>query len=104
MPLSEDSTQTQPVRTLTIIPLAVLTFYAVSGGPYAIEPMISSAGNMYSLLGLLLFPLVWCLPEALITCELSTTFPDTFSGFVGWVETAFGNRAGQCVGYLTWIR
>ena len=90
-------------RSLTMLPLAVLTFYAVSGGPYAIEPMVSSAGSFYCLLGLVAFPFVWCLPEALITCELSTTYPDSFSGFVGWVETAFGPRAGIGCGYLTLI-
>ena len=37
----------------------------------------------------MILPLVWSVPEALITAELATTFPEN-SGYVAWVTAAFG--------------
>jgi hypothetical protein len=45
-------------------------------------------GPLFALLGFSML-LVWSVPEALITAELSTTFPEA-SGFVAWVTAAFG--------------
>jgi len=63
---------------------------------------VHAGGFLFSLLGFLLFPLVWSIPEALITAELGSTFPDS-SGGVAWVEEAFGARAGFFSGYFSWV-
>ena len=61
--------------------LVVLIYYEVSGGPFGIEDIVRAGGPLYALLGFSLF-LVWVIPEALITAELSTAMPEA-SGAVG---------------------
>jgi hypothetical protein len=56
--------------TIGMIPLAVMVFYSVSGGPFGVEASVRSAGNFYTLLGFLVMPLVWSLQEACMTAEL----------------------------------
>lgn len=75
-------------KKIGIASLVVLCFYSVSGGPFGIEDIVRAGGPFYALLGFSLF-LVWAIPEALITAELSTTMPEA-SGSVAWVEAAFG--------------
>ncbi|CAA0820519.1 Probable polyamine transporter [Striga hermonthica] len=59
-------------RKLTILPLIALIFYEVSG----VEDSVRSGGGPFlSLLGFLVFPFFWSIPEALITAELATSFP-----------------------------
>lgn len=69
---------------------------------YRIEPSIRAAGNFYAILGFIVFPFVWALPEALVTAELGAAFQDPSAG-VAWVEEAFGERLGGLCGYLGWI-
>ena len=93
---------TQTIPALKLWPLAVLVFYNVSGGPFGIEPSIRAGGNFYAILGFLLFPLVWSVPEALVTAELGSAFQDPSAG-VAWVEEAFGESMGSMCGYLGWV-
>ncbi|KAL7462933.1 hypothetical protein ACHAXS_003303 [Conticribra weissflogii] len=81
--------------------LTILIFYTVSGGPFGIEPAILSAGNFYSLLGFVFLPLVWSVPEALVTAELGSAF-NSASGGVLWVEEAFGEGWGFLCGFMSW--
>ena len=74
----------------------------VSGGPFGIEPSIRAGGNLYAILGFILFPLIWSVPEALVTAELGSTFQDPAAG-VAWVEEAFGETAASLMGYLAWV-
>jgi hypothetical protein len=85
-----------------MLPLAVMVFYSVSGGPFGVEASVRSAGNFYTLLGFLIMPFVWSVQEALMTAELGTAFPEA-SGGVAWVEAAFGTQAGWMSGYLGWV-
>ncbi|KAI9128253.1 hypothetical protein K1719_001246 [Acacia pycnantha] len=51
---------------LTLLPLIALIFYEVSGGPFGIEDSIRAGGGpLLSILGFLIFPLIWSIPEAL---------------------------------------
>ena len=85
-----------------VLLLAVLVFYSVSGGPFGVEASVRSAGHFYTLLGFLIAPLVWSIPEAVLTAELASTFPEAAGG-MAWVEEAFGVEAGWMAGYLGWI-
>ncbi|CAK9084184.1 unnamed protein product [Durusdinium trenchii] len=87
---------------LSLLGLSAIIYYSVSGGPYGAEDAVSSAGPLLSLAGFLVMPLVWSLPEALITAELATTFPSN-AGFVEWVTAAFGPFWGFQEGFLSWI-
>lgn len=98
--LNPHFTSTAPA--LKLWPLAVLVFYNVSGGPFGIEPSIRAAGNFYAILGFIVFPFIWALPEALVTAELGAAFQDPSAG-VAWVEEAFGETMGGLCGYLGWI-
>jgi len=87
---------------LSLLPVVVLIFYEVSGGPFGIEDAVSSGGPLLAVLGFIVLPLVWSVPEALMAAELSTAFPDD-SGFVGWVSEAFGHFWGFQVGWWSWL-
>ncbi|CAB4281676.1 unnamed protein product [Prunus armeniaca] len=93
------STTTAHRKKLTLIPLIFLIYFEVAGGPYGEEPAVQAAGPLFAILGFLIFPFIWSVPEALITAELSTTFPGN-GGFVIWAERAFGPFWGSLMG--TW--
>jgi hypothetical protein len=87
---------------LGTLPLTVIIFYTVSGGPFGIEEAVRSAGAFYSILGFAVMPFVFSLPESLMTAELGSAYPEA-SGGVAWVEEAFGSSAGWMTGYLGWV-
>ncbi|CAL4931246.1 unnamed protein product [Urochloa decumbens] len=84
---------------LSLVPLIFLIFFEVAGGPYGAEPAVQSAGPLYALLGFLIFPFIWAIPESLVTAELSTALPGN-GGFVLWADRAFGPFSGSLMG--TW--
>lgn len=49
--------------------------------PLALQDAVGSAGPLLAILGFVLLPVVWSVPEALITAELATAFPEN-SGYV----------------------
>lgn len=88
---------------LKLLPLIALIFYDVSGGPFGIEDSVRGGGGpLLSLLGFLIFPLIWSVPEALITAELATSFPEN-GGYVVWVSSAFGPFWGFQEGFWKWF-
>jgi amino acid transporter len=89
-------------RHLGTLPLAMIVFYNVSGGPFGVEESVRSAGFFFSIMGFMIMPLVWSIPEAMITAELGSAYPEA-SGGVAWVEEAFGPVAGWICGWLGWI-
>ncbi|KAG5178672.1 amino acid permease-domain-containing protein [Tribonema minus] len=89
-------------KSLSFPALVVLIFYGVSGGPFGMEEAVAAGGPLLTLLGLVLLPLAWSIPEALVTAELSTAFPEA-SGFVAWVSAAFGPYWGFMEGYWSWL-
>eukprot|EP00890_Picochlorum_soloecismus_P000529 jgi/Picsp_1/1477/NSC_04955-R1_neutral amino acid transport protein len=89
-------------KPLTLLPLIALIFYDVSGGPFGIEDAVNAGGPLLAILGFLLLPLAWSVPEALITSELATAFPEN-SGFVAWVTAAFGPWWGFQEGFWKWL-
>lgn len=92
-PLTHRST-----KPITLLALTALIFYEVSGGPFGIEDAVSASSPLYALLGFIILPFVWSVPEALVTAELSTAFPEN-AGYVTWVAAAFGPFAGRPTRY-----
>ncbi len=88
-------------RRLSLLPLAALIFYEVSGGPFGIEDAVGAGGPLLAILGFALLPLFWSVPEALVTAELATAFPED-AGYVAWVTAAFGPRWGFQEGFWSW--
>ncbi|KAF9620820.1 hypothetical protein IFM89_014757 [Coptis chinensis] len=88
---------------LTLLPLIALIFYEVSGGPFGVEDSVKAGGGpLLSLLGFLIFPLLWSVPEALVTAELATSFPEN-GGYVLWISAAFGPFWGFQEGFWKWF-
>ncbi|KAL2507969.1 putative polyamine transporter [Forsythia ovata] len=84
-------------KKLALIPLVFLIYFEVAGGPYGEEAAVGSAGPLFAILGFLIFPFIWSIPEALVTAELATTFPGN-GGFVIWANKAFGPFWGSLMG------
>ncbi|KAK2974301.1 hypothetical protein RJ640_026862 [Escallonia rubra] len=97
-----DSPRVENSNKVSIVPLVFLIFYEVSGGPFGIEDSVQAAGPFLALLGFLLFPFVWSVPEALITAEMGTMYPEN-GGFVVWVSSALGPYWGFQVGWVKWL-
>jgi amino acid transporter len=76
-------------RGMRLLPLLAATYFMVSGGPYGLEDVIGFAGYGRALLLLLLLPVFWSLPTALMLGELSAAIPAE-GGFYAWVRRAMG--------------
>lgn len=91
------TTADKPPKKLALIPLIFLIYFVVAGGPYGEESAVGAAGPLPAILGFLIFPFIWSIPEALVTAELATTFPGN-GGFVIWAHKAFGPFWGSLMG------
>lgn len=89
-------------RKVSLLPLVFLIFYEVSGGPFGVEDTVGAAGPLLALLGFLIFPIFWSVPEALITAEMGTMFPEN-GGYVVWVSAAIGPFWGFQQGWMKWL-
>lgn len=96
---------TQPRRTqlrrgLRLIPLAAATYFMVAGGPYGIEDILGGAGYLKALAILLILPLIWSFPTALMIGELASALPQE-GGFYIWVRRAMGPFWGYQEAWLS---
>src|SRR5436853_4685009 len=82
-----------PSRKLKLVPLVAATYFMVAGGPYGLEELIQTSGYKLGLLIMLVVPLVWSLPTALVVGELSAAIPCD-GGFYVWVGRALGRFCG----------
>ncbi|KAH0911070.1 hypothetical protein HID58_034391 [Brassica napus] len=93
---------TDKIRKVSMLPLIFLIFYEVSGGPFGVEDSVNAAGPLLALLGFVIFPFIWSIPEALITAEMGTMFPEN-GGYVVWVSSALGPFWGFQQGWMKWL-
>ena len=89
-------------RQLSVFGLTGLIFYAVSGGPFGVEQAVSHSGPLLTLIGFILFAILWAVPEAFITAELSSAMPHN-AGSAVWVTAAFGPNFGFMNAFLSWV-
>jgi amino acid transporter len=85
---------------LTLLPLVAATYFMVAGGPYGLEDVIQMAGYSGALLILLLTPLVWAVPTAMMVGELASAIPEE-GGFYVWVTRGLGKFWGFQEVWLT---
>src|SRR6478672_10696279 len=71
-------------RSLTILSLVAVMFFNVSGGAFTTESLIVTVGPAIGLLILVLVPIFWSVPEALIVGELASMLPEE-GGYYRWV-------------------
>jgi amino acid transporter len=81
------------VGSLGTIGVCFVAFASIAGGPYGIEVAVGVAGALPTILGLIATAVVWSAPQALVTAELSSTFPSN-AGYVAWVLHGLGPVAG----------
>lgn len=74
----------------------------VSGGAYGTEDIIHGAGYKLGILILLLTPVLWSLPTALMVGELAAALPAD-GGYYVWVRRAMGNFWGFQEAWLSLV-
>ena len=87
---------------MTVLSLTMTIFFSVSGGPYGLEPLMNESGAFIGLMLIIIIPIVWALPVALLTAELSSTMPGE-GGYYIWVKRALGPMAGFFCAWLTYF-
>jgi amino acid transporter len=85
---------------MRLLPLIAATYFMVSGGPYGIEDILGGAGYGWAIVILLLLPLIWSLPTALMIGELASAIPAD-GGFYVWVRRALGRFWGAQESWLS---
>jgi amino acid transporter len=87
-------------RKLRLLPLIAATYFMVSGGPYGIEDILGGAGFLWAIAILLVLPIIWSLPSALMIGELASAIPAE-GGFYIWVRRALGPFWGYQESWLS---
>jgi amino acid transporter len=91
----------QIIGKISVLPLAAVIFFTVSGGPYGLEPLLGYAGS-YALPLLMITPLMWDIPMILVVLELNSMMP-VEGGYYEWVKRGLGIRWGFMEGCWTWL-
>ena len=91
--------QPRPLRLLAVVSIV---FFNVSGGPLGSEGSVSALGPICALGMIVVFALIYSVPQAMITAELSTAFPSN-GGYSIWVQAAFGTFWGVQESYWSWF-
>jgi amino acid transporter len=78
---------------VSVFSVFCMIYIYASAGAFGIEEMVSSTGPGLTILLLLLLPVFWSLPLALVASELGSALPGE-GGFYIWVRRAFGNFWG----------
>jgi amino acid transporter len=78
-----------PLRRMTLLPLVGALYFMVSGGPYGLEELAQKVGFGPAIGVLLVTPLVWSVPTALMVGELAAAVPEE-GGYYAWVRRALG--------------
>jgi len=87
---------------LRLLGLVFVLYFTVSGGAFTIETLVVSVGPIVALTALILIPLFWAVPEALLIAELASMLP-VEGGYYRWVQRAFGDRLGFQNAWCTWL-
>ena len=89
-------------RGLGVASVLAMVFFNVSGGPLGSETAVRDGGPLIALASFVGFALLYSLPQALITAELSSAFPDN-GGYSLWVDAAFGSFWALQESYWSWF-
>jgi amino acid transporter len=85
---------------LTVLTLAAATYFMVSGGPYGLEDVVKMAGYAGAIAILLITPLMWSIPTAMMVSELASAVPEE-GGFYIWVQRGLGPFWGYQESWLS---
>jgi amino acid transporter len=87
-------------RRLNLFALISIIFFTVSGGAFGLEPLVGSVGAGWAILLVIVTPILWSLPTALMVAELSSAMPEE-GGYYVWVRAALGDFWGVQEGWWT---
>jgi pimeloyl-ACP methyl ester carboxylesterase len=65
-------------------------YFTVSGGAFGLEPLVGAVGPGFATLLIVVTPVVWSLPMALMVAELATLLPED-GGYYIWVKESLGD-------------
>lgn len=88
-------------RTLSLTAIISIIFFSVCGGPYAVEGVLA-AGPGLALLLMVLTPLLWSTPIALVCAELGSALPEE-GGYYAWSKRTLGQGGAFCHGMWAWL-
>jgi amino acid transporter len=74
---------------VTLWPLIAAVYLMVSGGPFGLEDTVSQSGYLGAILILLITPVVWAMPTALMVAELASALPED-GGMYIWAKRSMG--------------
>ena len=89
-------------KKITFLPLVGATYFMVAGGPYGLEDLVGQVGCRRAIAVLLLVPIVWSLPTALMVGELAGALPEE-GGYYAWVRRALGPFWGFVEAWLSLV-
>lgn len=89
-------------RQIPLWSLVGLIFFSVSGGAYGLEELVPAAGPGMAILLILLTPIIYGIPIALITTELSTALPSE-GGTYEWARRGLNSFWAFQAGALRWV-
>ncbi len=93
----------QPRRPLlTFRPLVAAIYFIVAGWPFGLEEIVSKSGYRAAILILLITPVIWSFPTALMVSELSSAIPEE-GGYYVWVTRALGRFWGFQEAWLSFV-
>lgn len=87
-------------RKLSFWGLVSVIFFTVSGGAFGIEPLVGKLGPTLAISLVVITPLMWSLPIALMVSELSSAMPEE-GGYFVWVRRGLGDFWGFQEGWWT---
>jgi len=87
---------------MTLVPLVAATYFIVAGGPFGLEDIVVKAGYAGAIPILLLTPILWSLPTALMVSELASALPEE-GGYYIWVTRAMGRFWGFQEAWLSLV-
>jgi amino acid transporter len=87
-------------KKMTVLSMIAATFFMVAGGPYGLEDIVQKTGYGLALVILIVTPLLWSIPTAMMVSELATAIPEE-GGFYIWVRRGLGPFWGYQETWLT---
>jgi amino acid transporter len=85
---------------MTLLSLVAALYFMVSGGPYGLEELAQKVGFAGAIAILLVTPILWSIPTALMVAEFAACLPKE-GGYYAWVRRALGPFWGFQEGWLS---
>lgn len=89
-------------RKMTLPALIAATYFMVAGGPFGLEDIVQRSGYAGAILILLITPVIWSLPTALMVSELASAIPEE-GGYYVWVKRGMGDFWGYQEAWLSLV-